>query len=66
MQLKIILLLKLLLGVCLSFSQTGNAGFRTSEIFKTPEARQGVAVDANYGIIRKENSVVVSELVRDK
>ena len=48
MKIKFILLLKFLLVASLSFSQSGKAGFRTKEIFKTPEARQGVAVDANY------------------
>lgn len=48
MKIKLGLLLKFLLGASLSFSQTENAEFRTREIFKTPEARQGVAVDANY------------------
>ena len=32
----------------LSFSQSGRTGFLTREIFKTPEARQGVAVDADF------------------
>jgi hypothetical protein len=32
----------------MSFSQPQNVEFRTKEIFKTAEARQGVAVDANY------------------
>lgn len=48
MKLKIILILKLLLGASLSFSQAEKTEFRTRQIFKTPEARQGVAVDANY------------------
>ena len=48
MKIKIIPLLQLLLCAGLSFSQTEKAGFQTREIFKTPEARQGVAVDANY------------------
>jgi hypothetical protein len=48
MKIKLILLLKFLLVACLSFSQTEKGGFRTREIFKTPEAKQGVAVDANY------------------
>ena len=48
MKINFILLLQLLLGSGLSFSQTDKVGFQTREIFKTPEARQGVAVDANY------------------
>jgi len=48
MKIKFILLLQLLFCTGLSFSQTEKAGFRTIKIFKTPEARQGVAVDANY------------------
>lgn len=48
MKIKLILLLEILLGAGLSFSQTENAGFRTREKFKTLEARQGVAVDAKY------------------
>jgi hypothetical protein len=48
MKMKFIILLLLLLGDGLSFSQTEKAGFQTIKIFKTPEARQGVAVDANY------------------
>ena len=48
MKIKLILLLKFLLGACLAFSQLEMTGFRSKETFKTPEARQGVAVDANY------------------
>ena len=48
MKIKYILPLQLLFCTGLSFSQTEKAGFRTIKIFKTPEARQGVAVDANY------------------
>lgn len=48
MKIRPLLLLVLLLNAGLSFSQTENTGFRTKKIFKTPEARQGVAVDGNY------------------
>ncbi len=48
MKIKVFLLINLILHAGLAFSQTGNAGFRTTEIFKTPEARQGVAVDDSY------------------
>jgi hypothetical protein len=48
MKIKFILFLQILLVACLSFSQTGKAGFQTRKIFKTLEARQGVAVDADY------------------
>ena len=45
---KLVLLLILLLNTGPSFSQIEKPGFRTREIFKTPDARQGVAVDAKY------------------
>lgn len=48
MRIKIILLVQLLFITSLSFSQTEDAGFQTRKVFTTPEARQGVAVDANY------------------
>jgi len=48
MKIRPLLLLVLLLNAGLSFSQTENTGFRTKEIFKTAEARQGVAVDDKY------------------
>lgn len=48
MKTKLILLLQFLLLHNISFSQTEKAQFQTREIFKTPGARQGVAVDDNY------------------
>jgi hypothetical protein len=48
MKIKFILLLQFLLVAGISFSQTGKAGFQTRKIFNTLEARQGVAVDADY------------------
>jgi len=48
MKTKYILLLQLLLSTGLSYSQTEKVEFRTKKIFKALEARQGVAVDANY------------------
>jgi hypothetical protein len=48
MKLKIILILKFLLVASLSFSQSQKAEFSTRQIFKISEARQGVAVDADY------------------
>ena len=48
MKIKYILLLHSIFVANLSFSQIENAGFQLKEIFKTLEARQGVAVDANY------------------
>jgi len=48
MKIKFIFSLLLILIAKSSFSQTEKAEFRTTMIFKTLEARQGVAVDANY------------------
>ena len=48
MKTKFIFLVQILLVTNLSFSQTGKAGFQTRAIFKTLEARQGVAVDADF------------------
>lgn len=48
MNMKYIALLQLLIVSNLSVSQTGKSGFQTKEIFRTPEAKQGVAVDADY------------------
>jgi hypothetical protein len=42
------LLLNVFLYAWPALSQDGKTGFRTIEIFRTTEARQGVAVDANY------------------
>lgn len=47
MNMKYIALLQLLIVSNLSVSQTGKSGFQTEEIFRTPEAKQGVAVDAD-------------------
>jgi len=46
MKIKLLIVLQLISGACLSFSQTGRAEFQTREIYKTAETRQGVAVDA--------------------
>lgn len=43
-----VILLLLILDPEYFYAQAGNIEFRTSRIFKAPEARQGVAVDAEY------------------
>jgi hypothetical protein len=47
MKIRHVLLLQLLIVANLSFSQTPTIGFQTRETFKTSEAKQGVAVDAD-------------------
>jgi len=48
MKIKVFLLVNIVMHAGLAFSQTEKAEFQTNEIFKTAEARQGVAVDDSY------------------
>jgi hypothetical protein len=48
MKIKLLIVLQLISGACLCFSQTGKAEFQTRVTYKTAETRQGIAVDSGY------------------